>query len=145
MVCLNKTKQNKKQKRIKPIESSSRIIVVNSNRAAAERGAPGNQQHQDLITKIINEASTNSNSESEYELDDNNEVFFLFMDRLADSGQRSRCDASMLRSDVQTRVKQLKSIVSSCPLYCRLAVSALSGLAYGARHFNLESKYHVVL
>lgn len=64
---------------------------------------------------------------------------YTFMDKLADLGVRTRCDASMLRSDVQNRVRQLKSIVSSCPVYCRVAVNSRSGFVYGAREFNLES------
>lgn len=125
--------------RVKMIESSSsRIIIINNKNAAAQSQHKSNNN---LIEKIISETSSLSSSS-----DGPNDIY-LFMDKLTDVGVRTRCDASdatLLRSDIQTKVKNLKSIVSTCPTYCRMGVNR-NGLAYGARDFNLESMTHKIL
>lgn len=150
-----------KKQRAKQIESSSRVVVVNSDRTASLSNNRNANQHHDLLAKIVGEMAVAANDDGRTAISATTKVpiahsehtrralhddVFAFMERLNDVSPATttrRCDPSMLRSDVQTRINHFKSIVSTCPLYCRLAVNAHSGLVYGAREFNLESTYRL--
>ena len=52
----------------------------------------------------------------------------------------SVCSSKVLQSNVQSKMRMLRSLISSCPGYCRLAMSQ-NGILYGSKNeFSLESK-----
>lgn len=94
-----------------------------------------------LLEKIIAETSysnINTNRINQQQNDFNKNVY-LFIDKVAHTGIRNTCDTRLIQSDVQVKMRKLKSIISTCNGYCRLAM-ALDGHIYGAKDFNLDSK-----
>jgi hypothetical protein len=69
-----------------------------------------------------------------------NDNVYVFIDRVTHIGVRSKCDSRITQSDVQAKMRTLKSILSTCNSgYCRVAMSQ-AGHAYGSSDFNLDSK-----
>lgn len=66
---------------------------------------------------------------------------FNLIDKVTHIGVRNKCDSRMVQSDVMSKMRLLKSVLSTCNGYCRMAMSQ-DGLVYGSKHFGLESKPH---
>ena len=68
----------------------------------------------------------------------------LFMGRiLAEEASQGRianttCNSKVVQSNVQAKMRTLKSVLSMCGGYCRIAMSE-QGLIYGDKQFSLES------
>lgn len=86
-----------------------------------------------LLQKILSESSFTNNQNDNF-----NKEIFIFIDKLAHTGIKNTCDTKLIQSDVQLKMRLLKSIVSTCSGYCRLAMSQ-DGDIYGDREFSLES------
>ncbi|RNA22705.1 hypothetical protein BpHYR1_036833 [Brachionus plicatilis] len=86
-----------------------------------------------LLEKIMSEASLTQH----HNADLRNEIF-IFIDKVAHTGIKNTCDTKLIQSDVQVKMRVLKSIVSTCNGYCRLAMSQ-DGRIYGEREFSLDT------
>ena len=99
----------------------------------------------DLLNKIMNDnIGTNQNGinkkhQFQYQTDLNKKIA-IFIDKIAMTGTENTCSSRLMQSDVQSKMRMLKSIISSCSGYCRIAMNQ-NGHVYGANEFNLDSMY----
>jgi hypothetical protein len=120
---------------------SSRILIQSSKDNIRVKNENRNDD-DDFIEKLIvsSDSDNNNNNNNHYMEADNRNSVFVFIDKLARVGVKTSCDASLLRSDLRDRIKNLKSIMSTCSLYCKVAVNNRDGSVYGSKNFNLECK-----
>lgn len=125
------------------------LILVKLNKASSPASShqslkkhPNEANSNFLLDKIIAETSysnLNTNLINQQQLEFKKYVY-LFIDRVAHTGTRSTCDTRLIQSDVQAKMRKLKSLISTCSGYCRLAISP-EGAIYGGKDFNLDSEY----
>jgi hypothetical protein len=68
-----------------------------------------------------------------------NKKMSLFIGRLEKTGTEMACNSKLIQSNVQARMRTLKSVLSTCDGYCRIAIDQ-NGVIYGDKKFSLESK-----
>jgi hypothetical protein len=73
-----------------------------------------------------------------------NKNVYTFIHRAAHIDTKPKCDTQLIQSDVQARMRNLKSVLSTCNGgYCRLAMSQ-SGLPYASKDFSLDGIYLLI-
>ncbi|CAF0839937.1 unnamed protein product [Brachionus calyciflorus] len=85
---------------------------------------------QNLLEKILTE--TNSF------IDVNKRNIFTIIDRVTHIGIKNTCDTKLIQTDVQNKMRQLKSFVSTCNGYCRIAMGQDERI-YAGKDFSLET------
>ena len=102
-----------------------------------------NNQAEELLHKIISNNNNNNNNKIIPKGSRNGEKIkkmSRFLNNLANIYEQETCSSKVLQSNVQSQMRMLRSIISACPGYCRLAVG-LDNVVYGAKNvFSLESK-----
>jgi hypothetical protein len=101
-----------------------------------------NNKDKDLLQQIIAKTSNdnsnlNSNTQTQ-SIELRKKIFSLISNIVHIDSTKSTCTNRILQSDVQAEMKRLKSFLSTCSGYCRLAMSP-DGTIYPAKDFNLES------
>ena len=101
----------------------------------------------DLLNKImndnigLNQNGINKKHQSQFQhQNDLNKKIAIFIDKIAMTGTENTCNSRLMQTDVQSKMRMLKSIISSCSGYCRIAMNQ-NGHIYGANEFNLDSMY----
>jgi hypothetical protein len=91
----------------------------------------------DMLSQII--FNTHNSKTNRFHQSDLNRNIGTFIQNLNISRAGSTCSSKLIHSSAQSKMRMLSSLISSCPGYCRLAISQ-GGLVDGARDFKLESK-----
>lgn len=115
------------------------ILVCNSK---VIDSSSRNSQAEELLDKIVLLNNNKNNSPLKYTQTGgaNNEKIAQFLRNIANTSARETCSSNILQSNVQSQMRTLKSLISSCPGYCRLAVDQ-NGVIHGSKNeFSLESK-----
>jgi hypothetical protein len=99
-----------------------------------------NNKNLNLLNKILSQTAS-------FQSQNKNQTVLAFINKIAQipdtstGTSSSMCHPSVLQSDIQAKLRNLKSFISTCTDYCRLAMNQ-EGLVYGAKEFNLDSKSH---
>lgn len=96
-----------------------------------------NNNNKDILSQIISKTSANNNNNQQIQSNDLKRKIVSFINNIVSVGTKSTCNNRLLQSDVQTEMKRLKSFISTCSGYCRLAINQ-DGNVYPARDFNLD-------
>ena len=108
-----------------------------------------NSHTEDLLDRIALNNNNNDKSFIKYGgQDEINKNVARFLNRIiptfTTTQKDNACNSKVLQSNVQSKMRTLRSIISSCPGYCRLAMS-LNGRVYGSRNdFGLESRFFIL-
>lgn len=99
-----------------------------------------NNKNLNLLNKILSQTAS-------FQSQNKNQTVLAFINKIAQIPEASTvtsssmCHPSLLQSDIQAKLRSLKSFISTCSEYCRLAMNQ-EGHVYGAKEFNLDSKSH---
>jgi hypothetical protein len=99
-----------------------------------------NNKNLNLLNKIISQTAS-------FQSQSRNQTVLAFINKIAlipdtpTITSSSMCHPSLLQSDIQAKLRNLKSFISTCSDYCRLAMNQ-DGYVYGAKDFSLDSKFH---
>lgn len=130
---------------VKSIESSRHIIRSGTN--SINNNNHFKIKHENRLSSNNNNVNSNDlmeqilKTDSSSAEDDSLSSIYVFLDKLTSIGLRKACDASLIRSDIRDRIQNLKSLISTCSSYCRVAINP-DGNVYGAKIFKLECKSH---
>ena len=93
----------------------------------------------DFLSNLI--FNTINNKENKYQQSDLNKNIATFFQNLDITHEHSSatCSSKLIHSSSQSKMRMLKSAISTCPGYCRISMNQ-NGFIDGARNFNLESK-----
>jgi len=124
------------------------LILAKINNAISSSSS-GNSHTEDLLDRIALNNNNNDKSSIKYGgQDEINKNVARFLNRIiptfTTTQKDNACNSKVLQSNVQSKMRTLRSIISSCPGYCRLAMS-LNGRLYGSRNdFGLESRFFIL-
>jgi biopolymer transport protein ExbB/TolQ len=128
------------------------LILAKINNAISSSSSR-NSHTEDLLDRIAlnNNNNNNNNDKSSIKYggqDEINKNLARFLNKIiptfSTTQKDNACNSKVLQSNVQSKMRTLRSIISSCPGYCRLAMS-LNGRLYGSRNdFGLESRSFIL-
>ncbi len=126
------------------------LILAKINNAISSSSSSRNSHTEDLLDRIALNNNNNNNDKSSIKYggqDEINKNVARFLNRIiptfSTTQKDNACNSKVLQSNVQSKMRTLRSIISSCPGYCRLAMS-LNGRLYGSRNdFGLESRFFI--
>ncbi len=97
---------------------------------------------EDFLSNLI--FSTINNKENKYRQSSLNKKIATFFQNLDIKHEYSSatCSSKLIHSSSQSKMRMLKSAISTCPGYCRISMNQ-NGFIDGARDFNLESKEYL--
>ena len=103
------------------------------------------QNHaEQLLNRImlINNNNHNKDQLKSGHKDEPNKKIAFFLSQLTATtttgATETGCSTKMMQTNVQAKMRSLRSIISACSGYCRLSMDQ-HGLVYGANNFSLES------
>jgi hypothetical protein len=102
-----------------------------------------NNDNRNILSRIVfktsNNNDNNNNNNQQLQSTELKRKIVNFINNIIPIGNKSTCNNRLLQSDVQAEMKRLKSFLSTCSGYCRLAMSQ-DGIIYAAREFSLDGK-----
>jgi hypothetical protein len=118
------------------------VFLLNFNQAKKINNINNNNNNDnnnDILKQIISKTSSNNNNNQLIQSNELKRKIVNFINNIIPVGAKSTCNNRLLQSDVQAEMKRLKSFISTCSGYCRLAM-AHDGAIYASKEFNLDGK-----
>jgi len=96
-----------------------------------------NNKNLNILNKILSQTAS-------FQSQNKDQTVLAFINKIAQIPETpSMCHVSLLQSDIQAKLRNLRSFISTCSDYCRLAMNQ-DGHVYGAKEFNLDSKFYLI-